>query len=294
MPRATHDGIETEYCTAGDPDDPALVLINGLGGQLSAWDDDFVQAFVDRGFFVIRFDNRDAGLSTHIQEHVDFQATMTSMFAGEVATVPYTLADMAADLLAVLDHAGVARAHLFGVSLGGMIAQTFAIAHPGRTASLTSVMSTTGDPDVGQPSVDVLSALLEPTPKERGAAIEHTVANFRRIGSPDHFEEDRVRRRATVAYDRAFDPAGVGRQILAVLASPSRTERLRALDLPALVLHGDHDALVDVSGGVRTAEAIPGAELNILEGMGHDLPTYFWPRIIEAVTQLAAKTAEVA
>jgi pimeloyl-ACP methyl ester carboxylesterase len=187
MSRASHDGIEIEYETTGDPEDPALLLVNGLGGQLTDWDDDLIDAFVDRGFFVIRFDNREVGLSTRTERRVDIGAAFGALAQGGEVEVPFLLSDMAADARCVLDALGIDRAHVFGVSLGGMIAQALAIAHPDRVASLTSVMSTTGERDVGHARRDVLSHLMTPPGPDRDQAIEHSVRFFRTIGSPDHF-----------------------------------------------------------------------------------------------------------
>jgi pimeloyl-ACP methyl ester carboxylesterase len=290
MPRATHDGIEIEYATSGDPADPALLLINGLGGQLIGWDVELVEAFVDRGFFVIRFDNRDTGLSSRTPPGVDVAATLAKLVAGEPVAVPYRLADMADDALAVVDDLGVDAVHVVGQSLGGMIAQTFAIRHPQRTASLTSAMSHTGEPGVGTTRSDVLTMMLTPLPSGRDDAIERQVSLFRTIGSPDHFDEERVRAKVAAAYDRSFHPYGIGVQLLAIVASGSRADGLARLAVPTLVFHGEHDAVIDVSGGIRTAELVPGAELDVVEGMGHDLPSYFWPRIVEGVTKLAARS----
>jgi pimeloyl-ACP methyl ester carboxylesterase len=291
MPRAAHDGIEIEYQTAGDPADPALLLINGLNGQLTAWDDDLIEAFIDRGFFVIRFDNREVGLSATTERRVDVAASLRAVLVGTSADVPFRLGDMAADALAVLDDLGVGRANVFGVSMGGMIAQTLAIGHPSRVASLTVVMSSTGERSVGQSRPEVFSQLMAAGPTDREGAIEHAVRFFRTVGSPDHFEEDRVRRRAADAYDRAFNPQGAALQMLATTASGDRAAELASLDVPTLVIHGDRDPLIDVSGGRRVAELVPGAELVVLEGMGHDLPTYFWPMVVELVTKLAARAA---
>jgi pimeloyl-ACP methyl ester carboxylesterase len=289
MPRASHDGIEIEYVTSGDPEDPALLLVNGLASQLIDWDDELVEAFMDRGFFVIRFDNRETGLSSKTERRVDIGGSLRAVIVGATADVPFRLADMAADAVAVLDDLGVARAHVLGVSLGGAVAQTMAISHPDRLASLVSIMSTTGERAVGQARSDVLSHLMAPPPTERSEAIEHSLRFHRTIGSPDHFEEDRVRRRLTEAYDRCYNPGGAGLQMLAMVASGDRVEGLAALAVPTLVIHGDRDPLIDVSGGRRTAELVPGADLVVLEGMGHDLPTYFWPVIVESVTKLAAR-----
>lgn len=290
MPRVSRDGIEIEYTAAGDPGDPALLLVNGLGGQLTAWDDGFVDAFVDRGFRVLRFDNREAGLSSKTDRAIDVGAALSELQEGGTPEVPFHLDDMADDVVAVLDAALIDEAHVFGISMGGMIAQSLAIRHPARVASLISVMSTTGEPDVGRSRREVVRALLTPGPTERDAAIEHSVRLARMVGSPDHFEEARARRAAEVGYDRCFNPSGTALQLLAITVAADRSAGLAALDVPTLVVHGDRDPLIDVSGGRRTAELVPGAELLVLEGMGHDLPTYFWPVIVESVTKLVARS----
>jgi pimeloyl-ACP methyl ester carboxylesterase len=290
------NGIDLAYETLGDSSDPALLLVMGLGAQLISWDDDLCASFVDRGFFVIRYDNRDVGLSTKVEMPADFDvptALATALTGGQV-DAPYLLADMAADALGLLDGLGIERAHVVGASMGGMIAQAIAIAAPDRVLSLTSIMSTTGDQDVGAPKPEVLGVLLEPAPTEREAYIAHSVAGSRAIGSPDNFDEGRAADVAARGFDRCFYPEGVAHQLLAIVSSPSRTEGLRGLDLPALVVHGTADPLVTPSGGQRTAEAIPGAELLMLDGMGHDLPRYYWPQVLEAITAVAARAGAAA
>lgn len=292
MPTASTNGIDVHYETFGAAADPALLLVMGLGGQLIAWDIEFCEGLVDRGFFVIRYDNRDVGLSTRFDGvSVDFIGTITAVMAGEQVQAPYLLHDMAADAVGLLDVLGIGAAHVVGVSMGGMIAQTIAIEHPERVLSLTSIMSTTGDQDVGQPTPEAMQVLMAAPPSDREAAIEQSVRSSHAIGSPDHFDEARTRERSAEAYDRAFYPAGVGRQLVAILASGSRTERLRELDVPTLVIHGSADPLVTPSGGERTAETVPNAKLLVIDGMGHDLPPVFWPQIIEAITNHAAQAA---
>ncbi len=276
MPYAAHGEVRLYYETFGDPAAPPLLLVNGLGSQSINFRDEWCDLFVAAGFFVIRFDNRDVGLSTRIE-----------------AGPQYTLADMAGDALAVLDDAGVSRAHVMGVSMGGMIVQRLAIDHPGRLLSMTSVMSTTGDPDVGQPTPEALAALTTPAPVDRDGAIAQHLANNRIYGSPAHFDEARLRANAAAAYDRAHYPEGVRRQFLAVGADGSRTEALRSVAIPALVLHGDCDRLIDISGGRRTAEAIPGARFVALEGMGHDYPPFYWERIVSEVANHADPAAKI-
>ncbi len=291
MPRAETNGIEIEYETSGDPGDPPLLLVMGLGAQMGSWDPDFCQGLVDRGFFVIRYDNRDVGLSTKIDSDIDPMAQILSAFGGGEVTAPYLLADMADDAFGLLDALGIEAAHIVGASMGGMIVQSMATARPARVLSLTSIMSTTGDSDVGQPDPEVLGMLIEPSPTDREGAIAHAVEGSRAIGSPEHFEEDRAIAKAELAYDRCFYPVGVARQLLAIVASPSRSDALTQLDINTLVIHGDADPLVNVTGGRRTAEVVPGAELLILEGMGHDLPSVFWPTVIEHITALAARSS---
>ena len=294
--RAQSNGIEIEYETFGDPGDPPLLLVMGLGAQMLSWDPEFCAELVDRGFYVIRYDNRDVGLSTKIavDPELDVMAELMKAFSDGSPHAPYLVRDMSEDALGLIDHLGLDRAHIVGASMGGMIVQQFAIDHPDRLLSLTSIMSTTGDPDVGAPEPEVLGVLLEPAPAERDAYIAQAVEASRAIGSPEHFEADKAAEKAGLAFDRCYYPAGVGHQLLAILASPSRSEGLRRLEVNTLVVHGSADPLVTLSGGERTAEVVPGAELLILEGMGHDLPTVYWPQVIGAITGLAARSAATA
>ena len=294
--RAPSNGIELEYETFGDPADPALLLVMGLGAQLVAWDVDLCESLVDRGFFVIRYDNRDVGLSTKVpvDESVDVGTELMKIISGEKVEPPHLIADMAADAAGLLDHLGLDRVHVVGASMGGMIAQQFAIDFPERVLSLTSIMSTTGDPDVGQPKPEVLAVLLDVAPPEREANIAHAVEASRIISSPDHFDPERAELKASLSFDRCYYPRGTANQLISILMSPSRTEGLRGLQVNALVIHGDADPLVTVSGGERVAEAIPGAELMILEGMGHDVPVFYWPQVIEALTALAIRSGAAA
>jgi pimeloyl-ACP methyl ester carboxylesterase len=289
---ANASGIELYYETFGEPDGEPLLFVMGLGAQLHVWDEDFVQAFVDRGFYAIRYDNRDVGLSTKVDglPAAEVAARIMGAFAGTTPEAPYRLPDMAGDAVSLLDHLDIDAAHVIGASMGGMIVQQLAIDHPQRVRSLTSIMSTTGDPDVGAPEPAAVALLLQPPAADRASAIAQSVEGSRAISSPLHFDEDGARRRAETSYDRCFYPEGVSRQLLAILASGSRTAGLGDVRLPALVIHGDADPLVTPSGGRRTAEAIPGAELLVLEDMGHDLPPVFWPQIVEAVTRLAARS----
>ena len=289
--RAPTNGIELEYETHGDPADPALVLVGGLGVQLVWWNPEFLQAFVDRGFHVVVLDNRDVGLSTKVETDVDVMEAIGAALQGGPVDAPYLIPDMAADVWGLLDHLGVDRAHLFGASMGGMIVQQMAIDHPDRVLTLTSVMSTTGDPDVGAPRPEAVATMLESDPPEREAFVEHATANTRVINPGEHFDEEWVRTRHGLAFDRCFCPEGVERQLLAILASPSRCPGLRGLDLPSLVIHGELDPLITISGGERTAECLRGSEFLRLDQMGHDLPSYYWATVIHHVTALASRSA---
>jgi pimeloyl-ACP methyl ester carboxylesterase len=258
--------------------------------QLIHWDLELCEQLAERGFHVIRFDNRDAGLSTKIEAPVP---NVVRLMAGLPTKVPYLLSDMAADAFGLLDHLGIERAHVVGTSMGGMIAQQMAIEKPERVLSLASMMSTTGDRVVGTPKLRVWSVLTRRAPNGRDAYIEYFARVFRMIGSPAYrVDEGRVRELAGATYDRDHNPAGTARQLTAVLASGSRTAALRELDLPAVVIHGEADPLLPVRGGRATANAIPGAELITIPGMGHDLPKELWPTYVDAIARNAERAAE--
>ncbi|MHB8465779.1 MAG: alpha/beta fold hydrolase [Acidimicrobiales bacterium] len=279
MPSARANGITIEYETFGDVSAPPVLLIMGLGGQLILWDERFVAKLAARGLFVIRYDNRDVGKSTSFDEAGP--PDLLAALAG-AASAPYLLDDMAADAAGLLDALGIEAAHIVGTSMGGMIAQAFAIRYPARTISLTSIMSTTGDRSVGQPRPEAMAMLMTPVPPDRQTAIENAVATWKVIGSPGfQFDEVGVRERAAEAYDRGFHPSGTGRQMVAVLSSPDRTPGLGQLTMPTLVIHGEDDPLVDVSGGRATAAAIPGARLKLIPGMGHDLPPALFDELVD-------------
>ncbi len=285
---ARANGIEIVYQTFGDPADPTVLLIMGLGVQMLGWDEELCGLLAGRGFQVVRFDNRDVGRSTQIRggPRVDVMAAA----AGDLSSASYTLADMADDCAGLLDHLGVERAHLVGASQGGMIAQTLAIRNPERVLSLTSIMSTTGDPVVGQPHPEALPTLLTRPPAGRDGFVDFVVRAWGVIGSPGFdADEEALRERARASYNRGIHPDGTARQLIAILASGDRTEALRRLALPATVIHGTDDPLIDVSGGKATAAAIPGAELVLIEGMGHDLPRQLWPRFVDLIVANAAR-----
>ncbi len=284
------DGIEIWYTTDGDPSGEPLLMIMGLGMQHLAWDHELVARFVAEGFFVIRHDNRDVGLSTKpdVGSLPVLERLMAAM-GGQEVEAPYLLSDMAADAVAVLDDLGVASAHVLGASMGGMIAQTLAIDHPDRVRTLTSIMSTTGGRDVGRPTSAALTALLVPPPGDRTQAVEGALRVGRIIGSPGLVDEASIAERAAAAWDRCAYPEGTAHQLLAITASPDRTPALAEVDVPTLVIHGDVDPLVTPSGGRATAEAVPGAELLLVEGMGHDVPRVHWDELVGAVTALTAR-----
>ncbi|CAN5846445.1 alpha/beta hydrolase [soil metagenome] len=283
--------IELAYETFGDPADPPVVLVMGLGAQLTAWDEGFCALLVARGFHVVRFDNRDVGRSTWIDTpDLDVGAAVLAAFGGDTTVAPYRLTDMATDTVGLFDDLGVDRAHVVGASMGGMIAQTLAIEHPARVASLTSIMSTTGEPAVGNPAPELLGTLVGQRPTERAAAIEFGVEVSRAISSPDHFDEERARARATTEVDRGINPLGLPRQLLAILCSGSRADGLAGIDLPALIVHGRQDRLVDFSGGQRTAELVAGADFLAIDDMAHDLPVLHWSRIADAIASVAGRT----
>jgi pimeloyl-ACP methyl ester carboxylesterase len=260
----------------------------GLGAQLTAWPDGFVDQLVARGFFVITYDNRDIGLSTKFEGLPD----ITALFTGDGSSAPYLIEDMADDGVALLTELGITQAHVVGASMGGMITQAMVINHPDRFLSATSIMSTTGDRINGMPTGEAMGALLRPPATNREEAMAASIEASKVIGSPGYpASEGELRQRAGEAYDRAFTPEGTVRQLAAILASPDRTEELRGVDMPFLVIHGAADPLVQPSGGEATAAAVPGSKLIMIPGMGHDLPDALWGQVVDAVvanTELAA------
>jgi pimeloyl-ACP methyl ester carboxylesterase len=280
--------IDIAYERFGAPALPPVLLLMGLGTQMLGWPDGFCAALAARGMHVIRFDNRDIGLSSHLTGAP--APDVLAAFRGDMSSASYRLSDMAADTVGLLDALGLDRAHLVGASMGGMIAQSVAIEHPARVRSLTSIMSSTGDRSVGQPSRRALAALLSPPAGTRAQAVDRTVAIVRVIGSPAfELDEPELRWRTAVAYDRAHDPVGVGRQLVAVAASGDRTAALGSVSVPTLVVHGAEDPLVNASGGRATARAIPGAELAVFDGMGHDLPRELWGEITRRIGALVER-----
>jgi pimeloyl-ACP methyl ester carboxylesterase len=277
--------IELAYETFGSAQDPPLLLVMGLATQMIGWPEELCRMLADRGLYVIRFDNRDVGLSTHLDSAG--APDVLAVMGGDRSGVPYGLADMADDAVGLLDALGLDAAHVVGASMGGMIAQLVALRHPHRVRSLTSIMSTTGDPTVGTPAGAAISVLLAPPATDRESAVQRAVDAFRVVGSPGfEFDEAGVRERAGLAFDRAHDPAGAARQMAAVLTTPDRTADLARVAVPTLVVHGAQDPLVGVSGGRATAAAVPGAELLVVEGMGHDLPRAVLPQLADRIGAL--------
>jgi pimeloyl-ACP methyl ester carboxylesterase len=287
MPRARGNGVELEFETVGDRDGRPLLLVQGLGAQLTSIEDGFCRELAGRGFLVIRYDNRDAGLSTWFDEAGP--VNLAAIWGGDHASLAYTLEDMADDAAAVLDAAGAAAAHVAGISLGGMIAQLLATRYPDRVLSLASIMSTTGDRAVGRPTGEAARVLMSSMPGERDAFVEQAVANARAVsaGTAFPFDADGVRRGAARNFDRANHPKGVGRQFAAILAAGDRTPALGDIRVPTLVVHGEEDQVIQVSGGEATAAAIPGARLLRVPGLGHELPPGFWPTLADALVENA-------
>jgi pimeloyl-ACP methyl ester carboxylesterase len=279
-------GIELCYQTVGDREDPPMLLITGIGTQMIGWPDRFCELLAERGFFVIRFDNRDSGRSTWLTDLG--VPSVNAAWEKRLERPPYLFTDMADDCAGLLDALGVDAAHVVGASLGGFVAQTLAIEHPERVLSLASVMSSTGSSQVGQPTEAAMQALMTRPPDDRGGYVE-TIVEIRKVIGSTGFEQDEdwIRDVAGRAYDRGINPDGVQRQLVASICSGSRHDRLGEIRAPTVVLHGAADSLIDPSGGRATAEAIPGAELVIIDGWGHDFPPGVWERVVAAMTENA-------
>jgi pimeloyl-ACP methyl ester carboxylesterase len=275
------------YETFGAREARPLLLVMGLASQMLLWDEEFCELLAAQGFRVIRFDNRDVGRSTILREaRIPKRWQLLTRDARGAA---YSLDEMAADAVGLLDHLGIGAAHVVGASMGGMIAQLVAVNHPDRVFSLVSIMSSTGNRRVGRPHPRMALRMLRKAPRDREGYIEDHLETYRQIGSAGFdFEAEHKRERAGRCFDRGIHPAGSARQLAAIVAAPDRTPSLGTVRVPTTVIHGDADPLVNVSGGRATAQAIPGAKLVILRGMGHDLPRELWPRIIEAIAQNAA------
>jgi pimeloyl-ACP methyl ester carboxylesterase len=282
--------IELCYETFGDPADPAMLLIMGLGTQMLGWQDEFCEQLARRGFFVIRYDNRDIGRSTILDDYP--APTLGQLVRRDKRAVAYTLAELANDGVALLDHLGIERAHLVGASMGGMIAQTIAARRPERVLSLVSIMSNTGSRLSGQPALGTYRLFLRPMAREREQYVEQAAELFDHIGSRGFDKDDAAFREMLGAmHDRSHSPRSSSRQLAAILAAGNRTPELRHITAPTLVIHGTADKLIRPSGGRATKRAIPGAHLLTIEGMGHDLPRGAWPQITDAIVENAARAA---
>jgi pimeloyl-ACP methyl ester carboxylesterase len=282
-------GMELCYQTFGDPAGEPLLLVMGLGGPMIWWNPDLCEQLARAGFYVIRYDNRDTGRSSRATGRVTRQQLVRA-FLGRPVRAPYAMSDLAADGFALLDHLGIERAHLTGVSMGGMIVQTMALARPERVRSLTSIMSTTGKRTVGWQHPRLLPAILRPEKPGREAYVESSLAMWTMIGSPGFaHDDDQTRRLAGEAFDRGVSAQGALRQMVAILTQPNRTAALHDVRVPTLVVHGLADPMVHVSGGRATAAAVPGAELVLIPGMGHDLPRELYATIVDAIARTAAR-----
>ena len=282
--------IEIEYETFGDPKNPALILMEGHGAQMVKWDTEYCKMFAAKNLFVIRFDNRDCGLSTKFDGiDVDLGAVLKAALLEEtVPPVPYTLSDMASDVVGLLDCLKIDRAHIFGVSLGGMIAQVLTIEHPTRVRSLISVMSMSGEPEFGQSTPEAIGALLSESPSDRSGYIEHSIV-YQVYHSKKYRSDEFSKTSAARDFDRMYYPQGSTRQLAAVYASGRRTEQLRAIKTPTLVIHGKDDTLISPSGGERPAELIPNAKLVLVDDMGHDMPKPLWGYLVDLISDFALK-----
>jgi len=280
------DGVELAHQEMGDPAGEPLVMVMGLATQMVAWPEELCAMLAERGFRVVRFDNRDIGRSTHLDGAP--VPSRLDLFTGRNAA--YRLSDMALDTVGLMDRLGIERAHVVGISMGGMIGQTLAIEHPGRVRSLVSMHSTTGSRRVGMPTLKAFGLMMAKAPRNREEFLERIRRTYELIGSPAYpVDEQRLREVSEASWDRGHDPRGVLRQMHAIVASGDRTAALRKLDLPVTVMHGTSDPLVRPSGGRATARAIPGARLRIFEGLGHDLPRDLWPIFAEEIAGTAAR-----
>ncbi len=295
MPNIKANNINIEYDTFGNRYSPPLLLIMGLSGQMILWDDEFCNMLAEKDLFVIRFDNRDVGYSSKIKETDDseLRKLFLNVLSGIPITPPYTLNDMADDAIGLLDCLEIKQAHIAGTSMGGMIAQIMATHYPERVLSLTSISSTTGNPELIQKNhamPEAPTSLYISIPKKREENIAFTVKGMKELTGPGFpIDESYLRKMATLSYDRCFYPEGAERQLLAVLVSENRKSKLAELTIPTLVIHGDSDPLVPLEGGRDTASAVKGSELMVIEGMGHDLPKRIWPSIVTAISNHTKK-----
>ncbi|HEY43770.1 MAG TPA: alpha/beta hydrolase [Anaerolineae bacterium] len=289
---AKANDIEIVFDTFGDPNNPPILLVMGLGAQMIDWKEEFCAELASRGYWVIRYDNRDIGLSTKFDDAgvPNILSMLLAPSQDQPLESPYTIRDMADDGVGLLDALEIEKAHVVGVSMGGMIAQSMAIHHPTRLASLISIMSSTGEPDLPPPTPEALAVLTTPAPTDRAGYIENSVENSRVLSGPKFpLNLDLIREHAGLKFDRGIHPTGIARQLAAILTSGGRREMLKSVTIPTLVIHGDADPLVPLEGGKDTADAISGAELIIMEGMGHDLPLQLWSQLIDAIVKHVSK-----
>jgi pimeloyl-ACP methyl ester carboxylesterase len=291
MPKAKVNDIEIEYETFGDPSSKPLLLVMGLGTQMIAWLDEMCETLANQGFYVIRFDNRDVGLSTKFEEAglPDLAEIYAAVGRGESVEVPYTIEDMADDAIGVLDALNIDKAHICGASMGGEIAQVIAYRHPKRVLSLTSIMSTTGNRDLPKPSDELMQEMFAPIPPDRESIIKQGVRYGKLTYGTFPYNEEKAYEMGAKAYDRSYFPLGSLRQMAAIFANGNRKPKLASINVPTFVIHGREDPLAPVEGGIDTAEAIPGAELLIIEGMGHNFPPEVVPQILDAIIVHANK-----
>jgi pimeloyl-ACP methyl ester carboxylesterase len=291
MPNCTANGIQIEYDTFGDSSSPPLLLIIGLGAQMIWWEEDFCKQLVEKGLYVIRFDNRDSGLSTKFEELgvPDIMAAAAARMQGREIQFDYTLDDMADDAIGLLDALGIEKAHICGTSMGAAITQIIGYRHPSRVLSLITIMGTTGDPELPPSKPETVQILMTPAPEEREAYIEYSVKRYKVVWGTLPFDEDLIRTRAGRAYDRSFYPKGIARQRMAGLAHGNRKPYLKSITAPTLVIHGAEDPVIPVEHGKDIAEAVPGAELLIIEGMGHSIPKAVSPQMIDAIAKHTSK-----
>lgn len=278
------DKIQIAYECFGDPDKPPVLLIMGVGGQMIAWHEGLIEQLVNKGLYVTRFDNRDVGLSTHLNDAP--MSDLPAALSGDLISVSYTFSDMAADTVGLIDSLDLKKVHVVGASMGGFIAQTIAIEYSQRVRSLTSIMSTTGDMSVGQPCPDSMEIFKLSPPTNRDDAMDNSVAALQIVGSPGFpVDEEETRIRAGLAYDRSYDSIGILRQAAASVASGDRTAKLRAIHLPTLVIHGADDKMCNVSGGEAAANAISDAKFELIDGMGNNLPRELWPKLVSLIAE---------
>jgi len=288
MPVVAANGIEIAYDDRGSRTDPPILLVMGLGTQMTAWPEAFCDDLAAHGFRVVRFDNRDIGLSTKFDAAppIDLAAILQRVMAGRKINPPYQLTDMAADAIGLMDRLAIKSAHIVGASMGGMIAQIIAAEHPDRVRSLVSIMSSSGDPGLPQAAPEAIAAIMQARPdgSDRELAVKHGMKVYRAIGSPGFpTSDEELRVKVGAAFDRSYYPAGVGRQFAAIMANGSRVEMLRKLSVPTLVLHGADDPLVPVEAGRHTAALIAGSNLTVIPGMGHDIAPGLIPILVEAI-----------